>query len=68
MFGVEKQNAVLGHDADDHDHAHTGSDVEGGVGYQESKKSAETGEQRGGQNGGGRREKCEIQRAARQQE
>src|SRR5258706_4381276 len=54
MFSVEKQNAVLGHNADDHDHAHAGSDVEGGVGYQESKKSAEAGEQRGGQDGSGR--------------
>src|SRR5260370_328929 len=62
VLGVEKQNAVLGHDADDHDHAHAGSDIEGGVGDQQSEKPAEAGEQGGGQNGGGRGESAEFEK------
>src|SRR5260370_23074621 len=68
MLGVQEENAVLGHDADDHDHAHAGSDIEGSLGDQQRQKSAEAGEQSGGQNCGGRGESTKFEKQDSEEE
>ena len=55
MLGVEEENTVFCDDADDHDHAHAGSDIERGIGDKQGEKPAEAGEQRGRKNGRRRR-------------
>ncbi len=68
MLGVEEENAVFCDDADDHDHAHAGGDVERGVGDQQSEKTSEAGEQRGGKNGRRRRESTKFEEQHGKQE
>ena len=41
MLGVEEEDAVLGDDADDHDHPHAGSDIKRSLGDEQRQKSAE---------------------------
>src|SRR6266705_7195732 len=43
MLGIQEENAVLSHDADNHDHAHARSDIERGLGAKQGHKYAETG-------------------------
>ena len=40
LVGIEKQDSVLGHDADHHDQAHNRSQVDGGPGNEQSQKYA----------------------------
>ncbi len=50
MFRVQKQNTVFRHDADDHDHAHSRSNVERRPCDEQRQEPAERGKQRGPQN------------------
>src|SRR6266566_2480075 len=43
MLGIQEENAVFSHNADNHDHTHARSDIEGGLGDKQGQKSAETG-------------------------
>src|SRR5579859_1528587 len=60
-FGVEKKDAVFGDDADHHDHAHEGCDVEGRARDQKRGEAAEGGKNGGGENGGWRGERAEFE-------
>ena len=60
LVGVEQQDAVLGHDADDHDEPHERGNVEGGAGDQQRQDDAGDGEHRRGENGDGRGEVAEL--------
>ena len=68
MLGVEKQNAVFCNDADDHDHAHEGSDVKRRASDEKGEQAAERGEQRGSEDGGwrGKRAKFEQEHGEQQ--
>jgi hypothetical protein len=64
LIGVQQQNAVLRHDADDHDQAHERRDVERRSGDQQRKKTPEVDKQRRRQNRRRRRKRCGIRTAA----
>src|SRR5712672_536281 len=68
LLGIEEQDAVLGDDANDHNHAHEGSDVKCRARDEKSEKTAEAGKERGGKNGGWRRESAEFQKENGKQE
>ena len=60
--GIEEQDAVFRNHADDHDHAHEGSDVEGGSGYEERDEPAESRENSGGKNRDGSGEGAKFEK------
>src|SRR5579862_8615942 len=60
LIGVEEQDAVFGDNADDHDDAHEGSDVEGGPGDEKSEEAAKSGEESGSEDGGRGGEGAEL--------
>src|SRR5258708_2475391 len=67
MLRVEKQDAVFSDDADHHDHAHEGSDIERRPGDQQSQEATARGEQRGGENRRGRGESPEFEQQRHEQ-
>src|SRR5579875_3104042 len=56
FVGVEKQDAVFGDDADDHDEAHERGKIESDSGGEQSDENAGGGKHRGDENGNGRGE------------
>src|SRR2546429_1692455 len=60
VLGVQKENAVFCHDADDHDHAHEGSDVKRRTSDEKCEQAAKGREQGGSQNRGRCGERAEF--------
>ena len=62
LVGVEQQDAILGDNADHHDEAHEGREVEGSSGDHQGQEHAAGREQRGGQHGDGGGEIAEFEK------
>src|SRR5437762_13026064 len=60
VLGVQKENDVFCHDADDHDHAHEGRDVKRRTSDEKCEQAAKGREQGGSQNRGRRGERAEF--------
>src|SRR5207244_6869637 len=60
VLGVQKENAVFCHDADDHDHAHEGRDVKRRTSDEKCEQAAKGREQGGSQNRGRCGERAEF--------
>src|SRR6267143_3765515 len=68
MLGIEKQDAILSDDADDHDHAHERRYVKSRASDKELEEPAKSGEQCRSENGGGRRERAEFEQQHHEQQ
>src|SRR5207244_6174159 len=60
VLGVQKENAVFCHDADDHDHANEGRDVKRRTSDEQCEQAAKGREQSGSQNRGWRGKGAEL--------